>query len=284
MNLSVSIFAAIVSIADFGAKTCDAGKCTQSFAAAIESVHSSGGGTVVVPDGVWLTGPVRLKSNVELHLSDGAVVEFSPNPEDCLPPVRTSFSAIECFNYSPLLHAYGATNVSVTGKGIFRPRMEVWRTWLNRETPEMFAAMGKLYEWGENDVPVEKRILPDLPGARFRPCCIEFEKCRNVLLDGFKVRDSPLWTIHLRLCEDVVARNLDIRGHGNNNDGIDINASRRVLVEDCIFDQGDDAIILKSGRDRDGRRVNVPTEDVTVRRCLVKTGHVLVGIGSEVSG
>ena len=190
MNLSVSIFAAIVSIADFGAKTCDAGKCTQSFAAAIESVHSSGGGTVVVPDGVWLTGPVRLKSNVELHLSDGAVVEFSPNPEDCLPPVRTSFSAIECFNYSPLLHAYGATNVSVTGKGIFRPRMEVWRTWFNRETPEMFAAMGKLYEWGENDVPVEKRILPDLPGARFRPCCIEFEKCRNVLLDGFKVSSS----------------------------------------------------------------------------------------------
>ena len=284
MSLSVSIFAAIVSIADFGAKTCDAGKCTQSFAAAIESVHRSGGGTVVVPDGVWLTGPVRLKSNVELHLSDGAVVEFSPNPEDCLPPVRTSFSAIECFNYSPLLHAYGATNVSVTGKGIFRPRMEVWRTWFNRETPEMFAAMGKLYEWGENDIPVEKRILPDLPGARFRPCCIEFEKCRNVLLDGFKVRDSPLWTIHVRLCEDVVARNLDIRGHGNNNDGIDINASRRVLVEDCVFDQGDDAIILKSGRDRDGRRVNVPTEDVTVRRCLVKTGHVLVGIGSEVSG
>ena len=95
MSLSVSIFAAIVSIADFGAKTCDAGKCTQSFAAAIESVHRSGGGTVVVPDGVWLTWPVRLKSNVERHLSDGAVVEFSPNPEDCLPPVRTSFSAIE---------------------------------------------------------------------------------------------------------------------------------------------------------------------------------------------
>ena len=284
MSLLVFMFATIVSIADFGAKTSDVGKCTQSFAAAIESVHSSSGGKVIVPDGVWLTGPIRLKSNVELHLSDGAVIEFSPDPSDYLPPVRTSFSAIECFNYSPLLHAYGATNVSVTGKGMFRPRMEVWRTWFNRNTPEMFAAMGKLYEWGENDIPVEKRVLPDLPGARFRPCCIEFENCRNVLLDGFRVRDSPLWTIHLRLCEDVVARNLDIRGHSNNNDGIDINASRRVLIEDCVFDQGDDAIILKSGRDRDGRRVGVPTEDVVVRRCLVKTGHVLVGIGSEVSG
>ena len=223
-------------------------------------------------------------SNVELHLSDKATISFSSDPSDYLPPVRTSYSGIECYNYSPLLHAYGATNVSVTGRGTFAPKMDVWRTWFNRETPGMIAASGTLYRWGESDFPVDKRILTDLPGARFRPCCLEFEKCRNVRLDGFKIRESPLWCVHVRLCEDVRVRGLDISAHGNNNDGIDVNASKRVLIENCTFDQGDDAIVVKSGRDRDGRRVNVPSEDVEVRGCTVRRGNVLVGIGSEVSG
>ena len=274
----------VFSISDFGARPGGVYSCTEAIAAAVSAASRAGGGRVLVPDGLWLTGPVRLESGVELHLSDGALLSFSPNPEDYLPPVRTSYSGIECYNYSPLLYACGATNVSLTGGGTISPRMDVWRTWFNRETPGMVAATGMLYRWGESDYPVEKRVLTDIPGARFRPCCIEFENCRRVRLEGFRVRGSPLWTVHLRLCEDVVASGLDIVALGNNNDGIDVDASRRVLIEKCTFEQGDDAIVVKSGRDRDGRRVGVPAEDIEVRDCTVRRGNVLVGIGSEVSG
>ncbi len=250
----------------------------------VDACAAAGGGRVVVSPGEWRTGPIHLRSNVELHLEEGARLVFSGNPADYRPLVRSSFAGIECMGLSPLVHAYGCTNVALTGKGTLAPEMDVWRVWFDRNTPEMFAAMGQLYAWGESDAPVASRRVADLPGARFRPCCVEFERCRNVRLEDFRVRESPLWTIHLRLCEDVRVRGLDLEAKGNNNDGIDINACRRVLVEDCTLSQGDDGIVVKSGRDRDGRRVGVPCEDVEIRNCTVRDGHTLLAIGSEVSG
>ena len=250
----------------------------------IDDCAAAGGGRVVIASGEWRTGPIHLRSNVELHLEEGAKLVFSGDPDDYRPLVRSSFAGIECMALSPLVYAYGCTNVALTGKGTLAPEMDVWRVWFDRNTPEMFEAMGRLYAWGESDAPVESRRVADLPGARFRPCCVEFDSCRNVRLEGFRVRESPLWTVHLRLCEDVIVRGLDLEATGHNNDGIDINSCRRVLVEDCTFLQGDDGIVVKSGRDRDGRRVGVPCEDVEIRNCTARGGHTLLAIGSEVSG
>ena len=250
----------------------------------VDSCAAAGGGRVVVPSGTWKTGPVHLRSNVELHLEEGARLVFSGNPDDYRPLVRSSFAGIECMTLSPLIHAYGCTNVALTGKGTITPEMDVWRVWFDRNTPEMFDAMGKLYAWGDSDTPVESRRVADLPGARFRPCCVEFERCANVRLEGFKVRGSPLWTVHLRLCEDVVVSGLDLEATGHNNDGIDIASCKRVLVENCTLLQGDDGIVIKSGRDRDGRRVGVPCEDIEIRNCTARGGFTFLAVGSEVSG
>ena len=258
--------------------------CTRAFGQAIDAAHAAGGGRVTVPAGTWFTGPIHLKSNVELHVDDAATVRFTGDPEAYRPLVRSSFAGIECYALSPLVHAQGCTNVAVTGGGLFTPVMDTWRIWFDRNTPEMLAAMGQLYAWGEGDEPVENRRASDLPGARFRPCFFEFENCRNVRLEGFRIRQSPLWTVNIRLCQDVVVRGLDIFGLGHNNDGVDICSSKRVLIEDCSLEQGDDGFVIKSGRDRDGRRVNVPTEDVEIRRCVLREGHTLIAIGSEVSG
>ena len=251
----------------------------------IEAAAAAGGGRVTVPPGEWLAKrAVHLRSNVELHLDDGAVLVFPDDPEAYLPAVRSSYSCIEFYGLSPLIYAYGATNVSVTGGGTLTTRMGLWRDWFLRDTATMFENQRRLYAWGESDTPVEERRFEDLRTARIRPCFVEFERCRNVRLEGFHLRESPLWCVHLRLCEDVTVRGLDIHALGHNNDGIDVNASRNVLIEDCTLDQGDDGFVIKSGRDRDGRRVGVPCENVEIRNCTVKRAHTLIGVGSEVAG
>ena len=251
----------------------------------IEAAAAAGGGRVTVPPGEWLSKrAVHLRSNVELHLDDGATLVFPDDPDAYLPAVRTSYSCIEFYGLSPLVYAYGATNVSVTGGGLLTTRMGLWRDWFLRDTATMNENQRRLYAWGENDVPVEERRFEDLRTARIRPAFVEFERCANVRLEGFRIKYSPLWCVHLRLCDGVVVRGLDIRAKGHNNDGIDVNASRNVLIENCTLEQGDDAFVIKSGRDRDGRRVGVPCENVEIRNCTVKRAVVLLGVGSEVSG
>ena len=253
--------------------------------ARIDAAAAAGGGRVSVPKGEWLVKPIKLRSNIDLHLEDGATLVFPDDPRACLPAVRSSFSAIEYYGLSPLVHGYGVTNVSVTGRGTIASRMAVWRSWFEREQrPDVLENMRRLYEWGESDTPVEERRFEDLIAARLRPCCVEFERCRNVRLEGFRIRESPLWCVHLRLCEDVTVRGVDIHALGHNNDGIDVNASRNVLIENCTLEQGDDGFVIKSGRDRDGRRVGVPCENVEIRNCVLRNGHTLLGVGSEVAG
>ena len=271
------------SIADYGAKA-DGSKCTAAFAQAVAAASSAGGGRVVVPAGEWFTGPIHLRSNVELHLDDRAKVVFSDDPADCLPPVRTSWSAIECLNYSPLVYAFGATNVAVTGGGVFAPKMDTWERWFARPKAHM-EGFGVLYRWGDTDEPVENRDITKVPGANLRPPLMQFNRCRYVRLEGFRVRESPLWTVHLLHSADAVIRGLDLRASGRNSDGIDIESTRNVLVENCRLEQGDDGFVIKSGRDRDGRRRGVPTENVLIRNCEVAgQTHTMIGVGTEVSG
>ena len=271
----------------FGAKK-DGSKCTAAFAAAFEAASKVGGGRVVVPGGRWFTGAVRFKSNCELHLADGAEVVFSQDPADYLPAVSTSWEGMECWNYCPLVYAYGCTNVAITGKGTLRgydgkwPNTS-WYPWV-WQTNGIKAARLQLYTWGATDYPLEKREIWKMKNANTRPHFLQFNRCTNVKLSDFRIRHSPFWTIHLYQCNEASVRGLDVYAHGNNNDGIDIEMSSNVLVEKCRFDQGDDGVVIKSGRNRDAWRIGRPTENVFVRDCEIAGGHTVLGVGSEISG
>ena len=268
-------------ITRYGAKKNDAGATTKAFSKAMEACSRAGGGKVVVPEGEWLTGPVHFSSNCLLRLEEGSVLVFEDDPQLYLPAVRTSWEGTECMNYSPLIYAYGCENVGIEGPGTIAPQMDFWRTWFARPEAHIQATR-QLYAMCSTGVPVEHRRMEE-GEANMRPHLIQFNRCTNVRLDGFSIRESPFWTIHLYLCSDVWARGLDVYAHGHNNDGIDIEMTRHVVVEDCRFDQGDDAVVIKAGRNQDAWRLAQPTEDIVVRNCEVVKGHCLLGIGSEMS-
>lgn len=255
---------------------------TKAIEKAIKACSKAGGGRVIIPSGKWFTGPIHLRSNVNLHLAEGAVVCFSDTPSDYLPAVMTSWEGMECYNYSPLIYAFECTNVAITGKGTLQPKMDLWKVWFARPKAHL-EALKNLYTMASTDVPVKKRQMAKGEN-HLRPHLIQFNRCNNVLLDGFKIRESPFWTIHLFMCNSGIARNLDVKAHGHNNDGIDLEMSKNILVENCTFDQGDDAVVIKAGRNRDAWRLNTPSENILIRNCTVNKGHVLLGIGSEISG
>lgn len=270
------------SIKDYGAVSDSNHINTEAIAKAIRACAEVGGGTVMVPEGEWLTGPIHLRSNINLHLAEGAVLRFIDDPMAYLPAVPTSWEGMECYNYSPLVYAYECDNVAITGSGTLAPKMDLWRTWFGRPQAHL-DALKRLYDMASTDVPVEQRQMAEGEN-HLRPHLIHFNRCKGVLLDGFKIRQSPFWTIHIYMCDGGVARNLDVKAHGHNNDGIDLEMTRNFLVEKCVFDQGDDAVVIKAGRNQDAWRLNTPCENIVVRDCEIRAGHTLLGIGSEMSG
>ena len=285
--LAADVNAADFPITDFGARS-DGSKCTGAFAAAIDAASRAGGGRIVVPDGRWFTGAIRLRSNCELHLGDGAELVFSQEPSDYLPAVHTTWEGMECWNYCPLVYAYCCTNVAITGRGTLRAfdgdfRESFWKKWVPMDNG-IREARRQLYDWGATDHPVEQREIWKLANANTRPQFVQFNRCRDVRWEDFKVRNSPFWTMHLYLCDGVVVRGIDVVSKGENNDGIDIEMTRNVLVENCSFDQGDDTFVIKSGRNRDAWRLHTPTENVEIRNCRFARAHGLCVIGSEISG
>lgn len=269
-------------ITKYGARKGEDYLNTQAFAKAIDACHRAGGGRVVVPAGEWLTGPIHLKSYVNLFLEEGAVVKFVDNPDEYLPAVMTSWEGLECYNYSPLVYAFECENVGISGKGTLAPVMDTWRMWFQRPEAHL-NALKQLYAMGSTDVPVIQRQMAEGEN-HLRPHLIHFNRCRNILLEDFRIRQSPFWTIHLYMCNSGVVRHLDVQAHGHNNDGIDLEMSRNFLIENCQFDQGDDAVVVKAGRNRDAWRLNTPSENIVIRDCKILNGHTLLGIGSEISG
>jgi polygalacturonase len=270
------------SIMRFGAVAEDQQRTSAAIAKAIAAAHADGGGTVLVPAGEWPCGPIHLKSNVNLHLAKGATLVFSAQPADYLPPVRTSWEGIECLNYSPLIYAYDCENVAITGEGRLKATLDVWREWYARPKPHM-EGLVTLYQMARAGTPTEDRDMTK--GAiNLRPHFIQFNRCRNILIEGIRIEDSPFWVIHPYLCRDVVIRGVSIVAHGHNNDGVDPEMSQNVLIEKCVFDQGDDAVSVKSGREDDAWRLATPARNIVVRDCDVKNGHQLMAIGSELSG
>lgn len=266
----------------FGAVADKKTKNTRPIADAIAACNAFGGGRVVIPAGEWFTGQIHLMSNVNLHLEKGATLYFSDDPQDYLPAVPVSWEGMECYNYSPLIYAYNCNNIAITGEGTIKSKMDLWTKWFDRPQAHLDGSK-LLYTQAATDVPVEQRIMT-VDDINMRPHLIHFNRCENILLDGFKIRESPFWTIHIYLCNGGVARNLDVYAHGHNNDGIDLEMTKNFIVENCSFDQGDDAVVIKAGRNRDAWRLNTPTENIIIRNCRIIKGHTLLGIGSELSG
>lgn len=265
-------------IRDHGAVEGGEALNTKPVAAAIAACAEAGGGRVLVPKGIWLTGPVHLRSKVELHVAEGAELRFSRAYADYLPVVYMQRGGVRCFNYSPLIYARDCTDVAVTGPGTLNGQGDAWWPWKLAQP-----GMTRLFEAGAKQVPVDQRVF----GAEedgVRPPFIQTIDCRNVLLEGFTLRDGPSWNIHPVTCENLIVRGVTVIAAGPNNDGIDPDSCRNVLIEDCLLDTGDDCICLKSGRDEDGWSVGRPCENVTIRRCRTKRGHGGVVVGSEMSG
>jgi len=268
-------------ISDYGAVPEPNKKNTNAFAAAIADCAEAGGGRVRVPAGTWLTGPIHLKSNVNLHLERDAVVRFSTNFEDYLPPVFTRYEGIECYNYSPLIYANGCTNIAITGPGRLDGQGKAW--WrLRRKQDDVVRRLHDM----TRGIAVTDRIFAS-EQAPLRPSFIQTVNCRNVLIEGVTVGSGPMWTIHPLYCENVIVRGVTFITRGPNNDGVDPDSSRNVLIENCNFDTSDDAIGIKSGRDEDGWRVGRPCENIVIRNCRFGLGSKcdgVVSIGSEMSG
>ncbi|MFT4176197.1 MAG: glycoside hydrolase family 28 protein [Luteolibacter sp.] len=268
------------NITDFGAR--EGKEITEAVAKAIEACHEAGGGRVVIPAGKWKTGKIHFKSNVNLHIAKDAEVTFNPDPKAYLPAVQSSWEGFECFNYSSLIYAFQCENVAITGEGTLKADMSIWKKWMGRPKPHL-EALKKLYHYTSTNAPVEERQMAEGEN-NLRPPFIQFNRCKNIRIEGVKIRNSPFWTIHLYLCDSVLVRGLDIYAHGHNNDGIDPEMTRNLLIENCRFDQGDDAIAIKSGSNHDGWRHNTPSENIVMRNCDIIEGHQLVAIGSELSG
>jgi polygalacturonase len=263
---------------------------------AIDACSRAGGGRVIVPPGDFTTGAIRLKSNVNLHVQRGGTLRFSQDPAQ-YPIVHTRWEGVEVMNYSPLIYAFEAENVAVTGEGTLDGQADEthWWPWKgvtsgqradvtkNNDGPApQIADRDRLFQQGQDGVPVAQRVYG--PGHYLRPSFIEPYRCRNVLIEGVTIRNAPFWVTHPTLCTNVTVRGIKVISHGPNNDGCNPESSRDVLIEDCMFDTGDDCIALKSGRNNDGRRLNTPVENVIIRNCEMKEGHGGITVGSEITG
>jgi polygalacturonase len=282
---------AVYSIMDYGASTDSTILSTKAINEAITSCHNDGGGKVLIPSGTYLTGAIQLKSNVNLHLEDGAKLLFSRDVEDYKPLVKTRWEGMDCMNYSPLIYAYEVENVAITGNGILdgNANNSYWWPWKARKEygwtkgePNQLAAVKTLTQQVKDLVPIEERVHGD--GSYLRPPFIQPYLSKNVLIADVKIINAPFWNIHPVLCENVTVRDVKVVTHGPNNDGCNPESSKNVWITGCFFDTGDDCIAIKSGRNEDGRNAGRPAENHLIEDCEMKEGHGGIVLGSEISG
>ncbi len=271
-------------IRDFGAVDMEEDTAyinTNAFHKAIEAAHRAGGGKVLVPAGDWLSGPIHLMSNINLHVSEGATIYFSTNKEDYLPVVKQRHEGVEAFNYSPMIYAYKLSNVAITGNGVLDAQGDHWWEWYREHGAPPRAIASR--------VPLSRRNFGKGSGMEgMRPNFVIFWESDNILVEGITLLDSPMWNVHLIYSNKAIIRNITINSlRAPNGDGVVIDSSKDVLVEYNHFETGDDAVVLKSGLNEDGLQIDIPTENVVVRNFEareVRTGSGGVVFGSETSG
>ncbi len=296
------------NIRDFGAESGGMVKNTEAIKKAIDDVNAKGGGKVVIPRGLWLTGPIILKSNVNLHLEAGALSVFSRDFDD-YHLIETSFEGLNTVrNISPI-YAKNVENIAITGTGTIDGSGDAWRYVKKEKMTEnqwkkLVSSGGVLSENGREWYPSENARLgkelssdqnvPDLDGIEehqkvkdyLRPVMVSIVESKRILLDGPTFQNSPAWNIHPLMSEDIIVRNINVRNpwYSQNGDGIDIESCKNVLIYNNTFDVGDDAICFKSGKNEDGRNRGMATENVIVKNNIVYHGHGGVVMGSEMSG
>ncbi|WP_416866022.1 MAG: glycoside hydrolase family 28 protein [Imperialibacter sp.] len=297
-----------VSLLDFGGVPDGATLNTEAFAKAIDAIVSKGGGHLVVPRGIWLTGPITLKSNLDLHVEEGALILFSED-KTLYPIVATSFEGLDTYRCISPINAFEVENISITGKGVIDGNGDSWRLVKrskvsSQQWKEIVASGGLVGDDGNTWYPSEsfkKGVeatsnfnVPDNASMDelkeykdfLRPVMISLRNSRNVMLDGPTFQNSPAWNIHPLMCENLIVRNLTVRNpwYSQNGDGIDIESCKNTWVYNNSFDVGDDAICIKSGKDADGRKRGTPTENLVVFNNIVYHGHGGFTVGSEMSG
>ena len=247
---------------------------------AIDSCSHDGGGRVVIAKGTYpLNGNIVLKSNVNLHLEEGALLLFSGKSEDFLPVVQTRWEGTELYGHSPMIYAYYADNIAITGPGTIDAQGGLeFAAWADKEAPDR----DRLREMGENLTPLHERVFG--AGTILRPSCIQMLGCSRVLVEDVTIKNSPFWTIHPVYCDNVIVRGVTIDSHYPNNDGCDPESTSNVLIENCTFRTGDDAIAIKAGRDADGRNIGRASRNIVIRNCLFYSECNGLCIGSEMSG
>lgn len=294
-----------LSILDFGAVADGQTINTKAFADAIAQVNEQGGGTVVVPEGLWLTGPIELKNNVRLHTERGAVVLFSKNHED-YPLVQTYYEGQASWRVKSPLSAYGAEHIAITGHGVFDGNGEAWRPVKKANVTgyqwrDFVQSGGVVNERGDMWFPTERSYAGSIDGKAhrersyedalavkewLRPVMLNFVQCKDVLLEGVSFRNSPAWCLHPCLCEGLILSNIRVKNEewAANGDALDLESCKNALIYRCSFDAGDDGICMKSGKDAEGRKRGIPTENVIIYDCTVYNGHGGFVVGSEMSG
>jgi hypothetical protein len=279
-----SIPARVVNLADVGGSNNGKTLNTEIIAKAISSLAEKGGGKLVIPPGIWLTGPIRLQSNVELHLEEGALVQFTPDFKQ-YPEVTFEVKGEKETRLMSPLYGENLQNIAITGRGLFDGSGDAWRPVKKSKMTagqwkQLMASGGVVESSGDMWWPSEEARQDR------RPVLMKLVNCRRVLLDSVTFQNSPMWNLNPTLCEDVTIRNVTVRNpwYSQNGDGLDLEHCRNVIVRGSRFDVGDDAICLKSGADERGRRIGAPTENVLVEDCVVYHGHGGFTIGSEMSG
>jgi polygalacturonase len=278
------------NVNDFGAKGDGITKNTMAFKKAIETCNAAGGGRVVVPAGKFFTGPIYLKSNVNLCINEGATIVFSKDPKD-YPLALVRWEGMDCMNYTSQIYAYHEKNIAITGTGTIdgNATNADWWIWKGSTDhgwktglPNQKRGRDSLHTLMHNKVDARKRIFGD--GYYLRPYMIQTYKCQNILISGVKLVNSPMWFIGPVICDNLTVDKVSISSHGPNTDGCDPDACRNVLIKDCYFNTGDDCIAIKSGRDEDGRAFGRPAENHLIEGCRMQDGHGGVVIGSEIAG
>ncbi|QPH40248.1 glycoside hydrolase family 28 protein [Pedobacter endophyticus] len=273
------------NVLKYGAKNDSSKLATTAIKNAIEAASKAGGGTVYFPAGKYLTGAIHLKSNITIFIDAGAELHFSDNFDDYLPMVKSRYEGVDVTSFSPLFYAYKAENISIIGRGIIDGHGKKW--WDFVEGYKEGQARSKwqtMFDGLNKDI-----LLPDDPKQMkrgfMRPPFIQTMFCKNVLIDGITIRNSPFWTVNPEFCENVKVHAVTINNpHSPNTDGINPESCKNVHISDCHISVGDDCITIKSGKDVPGRKMGVPAENYVITNCTMLSGHGGVVIGSEMSG
>ncbi|UTN03427.1 glycoside hydrolase family 28 protein [Flavobacterium bizetiae] len=268
-----------INVLKLGAKGDAVSNNKAAFDKAMALCKKNNGGTIIVPKGTYkINGPIHFVSNVNLKIEKGAKIKFSDKPEDYLPMVLTSWEGTMLYNYSPLIYAYGCSNVAITGEGtIDGEGGKTWKIFKAKETEGKNLSR----DMNHNNTPIKDRKFGE--GYFLRPQMIQFFNCKNILVENIRIENSPFWCLHLLKSESITVRGVSYQSLNHNNDGIDPEYAKDVLIENVTFDNGDDNVAIKAGRDHEGRANSAtPSENIVIRNCNFKGLHGVV-IGSEMS-